>query len=62
VFRKGDIKKIDLKKRIQYGLVKEIEIIKNIEERSMVELDGEDVVRSPLVKKIVQAYENDKSE
>ena len=62
VFITGDVTQIDLPKRIPSGLVQALEILKNIEEISMVELDGEDVVRSPLVKKIVQAYENDKSE
>ena len=62
VFITGDVTQIDLPKRISSGLVQALEILKNIEEISMVELDGEDVVRSPLVKKIVQAYENDKSE
>ncbi len=62
VFITGDITQIDLPKKIPSGLVQALEILKSIEEISMVELDGEDVVRSPLVKKIVQAYENDKSE
>ncbi len=62
VFITGDITQIDLPKRIPSGLVQALEILKNIEEIGMVELNGGDVVRSPLVKKIVQAYENDKSE
>lgn len=62
VFITGDVTQTDLPKRIPSGLVQALEILKGIEEISIVELDGNDVVRSPLVKKIVQAYENDKTE
>ncbi len=62
VFITGDITQIDLPKRIPSGLVQALEILKDIDEISLVELDGNDVVRSPLVRKIVRAYENDKTE
>ncbi len=61
-FITGDVSQIDLPKKIPSGLVQALEILKNIGEISIVELDSEDVVRSPLVKKIVQAYENCKDE
>ena len=60
VFITGDTTQIDLPKRVPSGLVQALEILKNIEEISIIEMDGSDVVRSPLVRKIVQAYENDK--
>ena len=62
VFITGDVTQIDLPHRIPSGLVQALGILRNIEEISMVELDSEDVMRSPLVKKIVRAYENDKIE
>ena len=60
VFVTGDVTQTDLPRKVPSGLVQALEILKNIEEISMVELDGDDVVRSSLVKKIVKAYENDK--
>ena len=60
VFITGDTTQTDLPKRVPSGLVQALEILKNIEEISIIEMDGSDVVRSPLVRKIVQAYENDK--
>ena len=62
VFITGDTTQIDLPKRVPSGLVQALEILKNIEEISIIEMDGSDVVRSPLVRKIVQAYENDKQD
>ncbi len=61
-FITGDVSQIDLPKKIPSGLVQALEILKNIGEISIVELDSEDVVRSTLVKKIVQAYEYCKDE
>ena len=59
VFITGDITQIDLPKRYNSGLVHALKILRGIPEISIVELDGSDVVRSSLVKKIVQAYENE---
>jgi phosphate starvation-inducible PhoH-like protein len=53
----GDITQIDLPKRTQSGLIQAISVLRNIEEIEMIQMDASDVVRSPLVKKIVQAYE-----
>lgn len=54
----GDITQIDLPKRRDSGLVQVVSILKSIEEISFIFFNKEDVVRSPLVKKIVHAYEN----
>ena len=57
----GDITQIDLPARIPSGLVHALEILNAIPEIGMVSMEAEDVVRNPLVKKIVQAYENNKN-
>ncbi len=62
VFITGDVTQIDLPKRVPSGLVQALKVLKDIDEISIVELDGSDVVRSPLVRKIVRAYENDETE
>lgn len=61
VFVTGDITQIDLPSRVASGLVHATSILRHIEEIQMVSFDSSDVVRNPLVKKIVQAYEYDKN-
>ena len=56
LFITGDTTQIDLPKRITSGLVHAMRILGEIPEISMVRLSGDDVVRSSLVRKIVQAY------
>ena len=53
----GDITQIDLPKRKLSGLLDVISILKPIREIEFVFLEEEDVVRNPLVRKIVRAYE-----
>lgn len=59
VFITGDVTQVDLPKRSQSGLIDALRVLEGIPEISMVELDGNDVVRSSLVRKIVIAYENE---
>ena len=59
IFITGDATQIDLPKRFSSGLLHAIRILKDIPEIYIVRLGGEDVVRSALVKKIVQAYEQE---
>jgi phosphate starvation-inducible PhoH-like protein len=54
----GDITQIDLPKRTQSGLIQALSVLRNIEEIEMIQMDASDVVRSPLVRKIVSAYES----
>jgi phosphate starvation-inducible PhoH-like protein len=54
----GDITQIDLPNRKNCGLINVISILKDIEEIDFVFLKEEDVVRHPLVRKIVKAYES----
>jgi phosphate starvation-inducible PhoH-like protein len=55
----GDPSQIDLQKRIPSGLIHSMEILKDIKDISFVHLTTNDVVRNPLVKQILQAYENE---
>lgn len=60
VFVTGDPSQIDLPKKVESGLMHSINILAKIEDIGFMELTAEDVVRNPLVKKIVKAYENEK--
>ncbi len=53
----GDITQIDLDSRAKSGLVHVREILGETEGVSFVELDGADIVRHPLVRRIVDAFE-----
>jgi phosphate starvation-inducible protein PhoH and related proteins len=60
----GDPSQIDLPNKNQSGLIKSQHILKDIKEISIVNFDQYDVIRHPLVTKIVEAYQknnNDKS-
>lgn len=52
----GDPSQIDLPKNQQSGLKSSMEILKNIEGIGFIYLDENDVVRHPLVRKILKAY------
>lgn len=54
----GDITQIDIENPKESGLVKAIKILKNIDDIGIVELNKVDIVRNPIVQKIVEAYEN----
>jgi len=59
----GDPSQIDLPNKNQSGLLKSQEILKNIKEISIINFNHQDVMRHPLVTKIVEAYQkktNDK--
>ena len=53
----GDITQIDLQSRSESGLVQVAEILKGVDGIGFVYLDETDVVRHPLVRKIIRAYE-----
>ena len=60
----GDPTQIDLPNKNQSGLIKAQNILKDIKEISVINFDHKDVIRHPLVTKIVKAYQkntNDKS-
>ncbi len=52
----GDPSQIDLINKSQSGLIKTKKILKNIKEIKLIEFDHKDVVRHPLVTKIIQAF------
>ena len=58
----GDITQIDLPSRKKSGLVHSLEILKDIGDIHFSFFDAEDIVRSSLVKAIVNAYENEGKE
>ncbi len=53
----GDKTQVDLPKNSKSGLMEATEILKGVQGVGFVELDGDDVVRHKLVKKILAAYE-----
>ncbi len=53
----GDITQTDLPKSTQSGLRQAIEVLKDIEEINFTFFQAQDVLRHPLVQKIVQAYD-----
>lgn len=55
----GDPSQIDLPKNQQSGLKEAMFILKNIEEIGFIHLTDEDVVRHPVVRKIIQAYSSE---
>jgi phosphate starvation-inducible PhoH-like protein len=54
----GDASQIDLPNRKDSGLMKGIELTKNIKGIKTITFRKEDIVRHPLVAKIVKAFEN----
>ena len=54
----GDPSQIDLINKSQSGLLKSKKILKSVSEIKTVEFDHNDVVRHPLVSKIIKAYQN----
>ena len=53
----GDPSQIDLINKSQSGLVKSKNILKDLKEINIIEFDHNDVVRHPLVSKIIRAYQ-----
>jgi len=54
----GDPSQIDLPNKKQSGLIESQTILKGIKEISIINFDHKDVMRHPLVTKIVEAYQN----
>ncbi len=53
----GDVTQIDLPKTVQSGLKHAVEVLEGVEGIKFVRFDERDVVRHPLVQKIVSAYD-----
>jgi phosphate starvation-inducible PhoH-like protein len=56
----GDITQIDLPREMRSGLIDAIHRLDNLDRVGIIYLDEHDIVRHPLVQKIVRAYEDDK--
>ena len=53
----GDVTQIDLPRRSDSGLTRSMEILRGVEGIAVVEFDRRDIVRHPLVKHIVDAFD-----
>ncbi len=56
----GDTTQIDLPRKESSGLLHAVGILRHIEEIHVTAFDSRDVVRNPIVKKIINAYEAEK--
>jgi len=57
----GDLTQVDLPRSQRSGLIKAINILKDVEGISVVRLDERDVIRHRLVRKIIRAFEKAES-
>ncbi|NCC82977.1 MAG: PhoH family protein [Clostridia bacterium] len=53
----GDVTQVDLPRQIRSGLMEAKRILKGVDDLAFVELTARDVVRNPIVQRIIQAYE-----
>lgn len=58
----GDMTQIDLPNRKDSGLAQGLKLLKGIKGIAVINFDTEDIVRHPLVSKIVSAFEKEKEE
>lgn len=54
----GDVTQIDLPRNTQSGLLQALKILKNVNGIGLIEYAKKDIVRHPLVQRIVDAYES----
>jgi phosphate starvation-inducible protein PhoH and related proteins len=53
----GDATQVDLPRNQPSGLLRAVDLVRNIDGIAVIELDGSDVVRHKLVRKILEAFE-----
>jgi phosphate starvation-inducible PhoH-like protein len=53
----GDVSQVDLPRNTHSGLLRAIELFENINEIQFVFFDKNDVMRHPIVRKIIEVYE-----
>ena len=58
----GDVTQIDLPRSTRSGLLSALRILRNVKGIGIIEYEKKDIVRHPLVQRIVDAYENTKEE
>ena len=56
----GDVTQIDLPRRGDSGLTRAMDILRSVAGIGFVEFDKRDIVRHPLVKEIVEAFDRRK--
>ena len=56
----GDPSQIDLPNKSQSGLIEAQRLLQNINDLSICKLTQRDIIRHPLVQKIIEAYESNK--
>jgi len=56
----GDVTQVDLPKQTRSGLMDALHRFRDEDRIAIIELNENDIVRHPLVQKIVRAYEDDK--
>jgi len=56
----GDVTQIDLPRKTDSGLVHALSILERVDGIFACRLDGRDVVRNPLVRRIIEAYESER--
>ena len=52
----GDLTQIDLPKNIESGLAHAVRVVNDTEDIGVINFDSKDIVRHPLVRKIIDAY------
>jgi phosphate starvation-inducible PhoH-like protein len=57
----GDVTQIDLPRGVESGLSHALKLLRDVNEISIVHFTDEDVVRHPLVSRIIQAYDRDEA-
>lgn len=58
----GDVTQIDLPRATRSGLLSALRILRNVKGIGVIEYEKKDIVRHPLVQRIVDAYENVKED
>ena len=53
----GDVTQIDLPRGVESGLVRAMDILNNVKGISFIHLTAMDVVRHPVVQRIIERYE-----
>ena len=53
----GDLSQIDLPPNIKSGLKDAVEVLKKIQGISIIRFSGTDIIRHPMVTRIVDAYD-----
>ena len=56
----GDVTQVDLPKQTRSGMIDAMHRLRDVEGIALVYLDENDIVRHPLVQRVLRAYEDDR--